>query len=439
MTRIQGWILGISLGAGALVLRCALAGAALLLLGGLSPARGQGKVLVPGDPPLMREVVDLYQAIWEWYCDLALTPAQRGQHRAHFIAWWRKQDGASKQRALAGYRDMEKRWRGLLEMEGTERDRQRARLRDRWLADLRTSADLEDRLLASIYDAAYRPGGPKNPVLVRGDPPLTRQMADLNSDVTELLLDLRLTPEQREKARHLLIADWKAMPAAKKREWAKLTAAWAELPTWSNYKCNLQRALVQRKLLEEMRKDKTSQLDPWLLGLYAAACKPGSERNPVLVEGDPPLTQLLVDRHADYLEVMLDLSVSGGFTDAQRKALQGYVVKDWKKMMPKDRQGLLTDLKRWADAVARGAGEARKCIAALRPKLLAQLRTTRGDPRSQWLLEVVAQERKRFELLSRMQRQLHETQMNTIRNIAPSGSWEYNGSTGHYDRWVPNR
>jgi hypothetical protein len=42
-----------------------------------APARGPAQVLVPGDPPLTREAVNLYQQMWEWYCDVRLTPGQR--------------------------------------------------------------------------------------------------------------------------------------------------------------------------------------------------------------------------------------------------------------------------------------------------------------------------------------------------------------------------
>ena len=40
--------------------------------------------------------------------------------------------------------------------------------------------------------------------------------------------------------------------------------------------------------------------------------------------------------------------------------------------------------------------------------------------------------------LSNAQAQHHETMMLIIRNIRPSGRYEYNPSTGRYDRYVPN-
>ena len=34
---------------------------------------------------------------------------------------------------------------------------------------------------------------------------------------------------------------------------------------------------------------------------------------------------------------------------------------------------------------------------------------------------------------------IHETQMEIIRNMAPSGHYEYDPATGGYDRYVPDR
>ena len=50
-----------------------------LCLSGLALGRGADRVLVPGDPPLTQEVVDLYQQMWEWYCDVKLTPEEHAK------------------------------------------------------------------------------------------------------------------------------------------------------------------------------------------------------------------------------------------------------------------------------------------------------------------------------------------------------------------------
>jgi hypothetical protein len=40
-------------------------------------------------------------------------------------------------------------------------------------------------------------------------------------------------------------------------------------------------------------------------------------------------------------------------------------------------------------------------------------------------------------MMSDAQARHHEVMMTIIRNIGPSGRYEYNGATGRYDRWVP--
>jgi hypothetical protein len=418
--------------------------AALVLLGGLMPAWSADKVLVPGEVPLTQETVDLYQQMWEWYCEIQLTPEQRRQHTQHFITFWKKNGPDVTRPLLAGYTDMEKEWRGDLKLKGAEQQRKRLDLRANWLAALRKAADdPPGRFLVSVYDDAYKPGGTKNPILVAGDPPLTQPMIDLETAVEELLLDLRLTDPQRREYQRLFIEDWKGWDQDERRRRAKNIESWSQLPTWSDYQRNSQRAFDQPRALAAWTKS-SGKTDRWLLELHESMSRPGSARNPVLVAGEPPLTQLMVDRYIDYLEIMIDLSLSGGFTAPQREVLQDYLVKDWKKMSADDRKELLKDVKRWADAAAGGTDEANKWLNALRPKLVAELRTARDNPRSVWLLEVFDQARALYQQeLAELKRQ-HEKNQAAIDAIPDGkdhspGRWVYNPNTGKYDRWVPNR
>jgi hypothetical protein len=229
---------------------------------------------------------------------------------------------------------------------------------------------------------------------------------------------------------------WKGMDAAGRRKYVQNQATWAKIP-FRSYNNNLQRAFIQARGLDYGRKSDAPQVNRWLTALYDETYKPGSWRNPVLVDGTPPLTQQLADRYRDYMEVMLDLSVSGGFTEEQRRTLQDYLVKDWKQMTAEDRDALLGDLKTWSDATAGGSpAEANKVLPSLRAKVLARLNATRDEPGSRWSLGLVKQERQKFEVLSDIQRQLYETQMKIAHNIEPQGSWHYNGLTGDYE-WVP--
>jgi hypothetical protein len=416
---------------------------AALLLSCLNLASGADEVLVPGDPPLMQKTIDLYQEMWQWYCDIQLTPEQQREVQHRYISFWKKRATASNQQLLADYERMEKNWQEALKLDQAEQNRKRAEVREPWLSTLRGLKDDLSPFLVSLYDATYKPGGTKNPILVAGDPPLTQSLIDLDTATEELLLDLRLTDEQRREYQRLFIDDWKGWDQNERRRQAKIIESWSGLPTWSSYQRNMQRTLDQPRALAARAKG-LGKTNRWLLELHASMSKPGSARNPVLVAGEPPLTQLAVDRYTDYVEVMIDLSLSGGFTTPQRQVLQDYLVKDWKKMSTDDRQELLGDVKRWEDAAAEGTAQANKCLNALRPKVVAQLRTARDDPRSVWLLEVFDEARALYQRrLAELKRQYSKAQaaidaMPDGRDHSP-GRWVYNPGSGKYDRWVPNR
>jgi hypothetical protein len=422
------------------VFRSLVAVAVLVLVGGLTSVEARDKVLVPGYLPLTQEMVDLYREMWEWYCDIRLTAPQGRQYQQACISYWKKRPAIYyNQYALTNYRTVEREWRGIRNLAKADQARRRLEVREKWMSATRKDNDALSRFLTSVYDAAYKGGGTRNPILAAGDPPLTRAMIDLDHAVLEMLFDFPLSDEQRQKSTRLLIEEWKEMTQARRQDWARNLTTWAKLATYRNYERNLQRALVQSRLLDLFRKKDASDRARWLLAQYEAAWKPGSERNPVLVDGKPPLTQQRVDRYRDYLEVMLDLSLSGGFTAEERKVLRDHLVQDWKKMRAGDRDALLADLKTWSEAAAGGVvAEANQAIAVLRPRLLARLSAAR-DARSRWLLGLVKRERQKFELMSQIQRKVYETQMIIARNIGPGGTWEYNSATGRYDRWVPDR
>jgi hypothetical protein len=412
--------------------------AALALLGGLNLAPGADKVLVPGEVPLTQETVDLYQQMWEWYCDIQLTPEQRRQHTQHFITFWNKTKPEVTKPLLASYSAMETKWRGILELKGAEQQRVRLEVRARWIANLRKRADdAPAQFLVSVYDAAYKPGGRNNPILVASDPPLTQGMVDLDVAAVEVLLDFPLTDEQRQEYRRLMIGDWKQLDQDERRKRTKNLETWSELPTWNNARRHEVRALHHVKVREAWAK-KPTDLTRWLLTLEQEVCKPGSARNPILVDAEEPLTQFVVDRYGDYLEFMVDLSVSGGFSAQEREILQGYLVKGWKKMSAEARKDLLADLKRWSDEAGRGGAAADECIRAMQPRLLAELRVARDDPLSQWLLAVRDREVELHKRnLARIKME-HEATMRTI-DAMPTGKhgyWKYNSSTQRYE-WVP--
>jgi hypothetical protein len=414
-----------------------MAGAIVLAAGCFTLARGADKVLVPGDPPLTQETVDFYREMWEWYCEIKLTPAERQKHTQLFITFWKKNPSTVTKPLLDGYSRMEKVWRGDLEMKGVEQARRRAEMRNRWMTTLRKAADdPPGRVLVRAYDDAYKPGGTKNPILLPGDPRVTKSALDIEMAVWEMVLDLSFTDEERDECRRLFLEKWKTKTEAERQKYTKTLDTWAYLPTANDYVRAEKRALLQLRYVENLRKEPTSASAQWLLKLYEAAYKPGSTRNPVLVDVEPPLTQQTVERYTDYLAIMLDLSVSGGFNAEQRRMLHSYLLKGWKTMTVEARTELLGELKDWLDEASKGLDEAMKSMSAHRPRLLARLQLADKDELSRWLLAVVSAERKKAELLSEMERKRHEAAMILIGNLKPSGSWRYNPVNGRLE-WRP--
>jgi hypothetical protein len=192
------------------------------------------------------------------------------------------------------------------------------------------------------------------------------------------------------------------------------------------------------KNLESWARSKT-ETARWLVALHRAASKVGSSWNPVLVAGEPPLTQVVVDRYGDYLELMLDLSISGGFNGPQRLVLQDYLVKEWKRMDGETKQGFLGDLKRWSEAAAKGGAELSEWRKALQPKVLTELHLARANPRCRWLLELYNRERHLYKQKIADLKRRHDKVMDLL-DAWPDGKgggyYEYNPNTRKYDRWV---
>jgi hypothetical protein len=411
--------------------------AALVVFGGLTAVWSQDRVLVPGDPPLTRSLLEKRLNYLEWLLDTQFTASQRTDYQRLFMQAWRTAKPAQR-RHMDRYMtaDAER----LEKMGPEERVRQQQATLLRLLPGYEKSTYPGERWIAKQYQDLYKPGGANNPIRVGSDPPLTQRMLDLETAVVELLLDLRFSGEQRQKHQQLLLEAWKKADQDHRVKWVNGMGTWARLPAWGNYRRSVARAFDQPNNFERWRKG-SSDLDRWLAALYEASFRPGSARNPILVESDPPLTQLEMDRYGDFLQVMLDTSMSGGFTRAQREVLQEYLVKDWKSMSPDECRDLFADVERWFNAAAQGSAAANKCIGAIRPKLLTELYTRRDKPRHRWLIEVLDQERQLVERSKKQMDYVAEQQKifdEMLRTIGPHGHWVYDGNARR-NVWVPDR
>jgi hypothetical protein len=440
------------------------------------------QVLVPGNPkggprndrrlePLTQGMVDAYAVLAESVLDFSLTEQQGREYQKLLIAEWQKAQNdywgspwqARVIKDLAWWSDV--RCRG-----GAERGPALASYRTAWLPELRRSssasgnaASASDRQLLSFYQAAFEPGGSRNSILVAGKPPLTQVFLEWRALFAEWIIELPLSRPEWEKYRELLVEDWKQWPQVKKEEMLRGKESWGDLfdycvpyergqnikdiegwwlyfPTFTPYYRNSYRLTLQRRVLEAWAKDEAGASERFLVGLHQAAYRPGGERNPVLVDGNSPLTQAIVNRYADHLEILLDTSVVGGFTTPQRQALKDLVIKDWKKMDLAARKEFLDSLGEWDRRMEMKLARERFDLqSSQKARLLAQLRSTGDQERSQWLLQVRKDAEEVYQTKLRAIKDHHELVMTIIRNMAPSGRWEYNPSSGRYDRWVPNR
>jgi hypothetical protein len=153
----------------------------------------------------------------------------------------------------------------------------------------------------------------------------------------------------------------------------------------------------------------------------------GAGDRTVLVPGDPPLTQDMVD---DYVKLAAwrlgpDLDRAGG-----PGRLAQLVVNDWSNGDRARKKAILADVTWWRVEFPK-LGKADRQRLAARPAA----QTAEAIHRLQ-LQQWNNAQQVQIRALSNLQAQHHETMMRIIANMRPSGRYVYNPSSGRYDRWV---
>jgi hypothetical protein len=154
----------------------------------------------------------------------------------------------------------------------------------------------------------------------------------------------------------------------------------------------------------------------------------------VLVSGDPPLTQDMLDDYCKLADWRFGstLAKAGGV-----ERLRELLVNDWKNGDAKRQKAVLADLKWWREdypklspaererLVARNAAQTQQYIREIEAIQMLKLQMW-NDARQQHI-----------RAMSNAQAKHHETMMIIINNLRPTGRYVYNPSTGRYDRWEP--
>jgi hypothetical protein len=155
----------------------------------------------------------------------------------------------------------------------------------------------------------------------------------------------------------------------------------------------------------------------------------------VLVPGNPPLTQGMVNDYCQYVEWRWPQALSklGG---PQR--LEQLIVNDWKNGDRARQQALLANLKWWREDFPRLSRAEREQLRQA-PGADARLSARDQEAIARQMLEQWNEAQQlQLRALSDLQAKHHETMMLIINNLRPSGRFEYNPATGRYDRYAPD-
>jgi hypothetical protein len=168
----------------------------------------------------------------------------------------------------------------------------------------------------------------------------------------------------------------------------------------------------------------------------------------VLVPGDLPLTQGMVDDYCRYVAwrwPQVFAKVGGS------ERLGQLVVNDWKNGDRARQRAVLADLKWWREDFPKLGPAERERLATRAQAPGPYVNPLRQPPGEDARLGARDQEaihlailqqwndarQLQIRALSNLQASHHETMMLIIANIRPSGRYVYNPATGRYDRYVP--
>jgi hypothetical protein len=104
----------------------------------------------------------------------------------------------------------------------------------------------------------------------------------------------------------------------------------------------------------------------------------------VLVKGEPPLTEKMVDRYARFVSWLLDTTLTTDQNKHLRDTLMGY----WKNANKAQMQDVLGSLNLDVQLESKSEAEKRAILTRLQPEALKNLRAQKNNPDAQWLVSL---------------------------------------------------
>jgi hypothetical protein len=146
-----------------------------------------------------------------------------------------------------------------------------------------------DHWLLEQYNSLYKPGGAKNPILVAGDPPLTQQLVESQTDFFTYLLAMKLDADEQKKFQALLVEDWKGWDRTAREAFIKKLAEWdSTVQKGGQFAA---RAKMLPGYLDRQGDDKTASSERWMVQSYQTVYKKLSDEVPFALMDKQPAPQ----------------------------------------------------------------------------------------------------------------------------------------------------
>jgi hypothetical protein len=166
-----------------------------------------------------------------------------------------------------------------------------------------------------------------------------------------------------------------------------------------------------------------------------------AEDKKLLVSGEPPLTQDMVDDYSKFAQWRLGpaLDKAGG-----TERLRQMILNDWKNGDRARQKAILADLKWWREDYPKLGKDDRERLAAKPPAPGLDYERARQAAQTAEAIHLLQLQQwndarqVQIRALSNLQAKHHETMMLIIGNLRPTGRYVYNPATGRHDRYMPD-
>src|SRR5262245_20875498 len=212
-------------------------------------------------------------------------------------------------------------------------------------------------------------------LLVSGNPALTEGAVSVAAKFYEWSLDFRLSEPQYLEFERLLTARWKQPTGGTTRDIVKAGEQWSQILGMQVARRGEIQPQVQGSVLTRLR-GTNDDAARWLLARY-------SDAHRILAPGNPPLTQGLADRIADYWEWALDVRLS----ERERQEVQQFQVAMWPKKDAAWKQSWITVIPAWWTTMSSlGPVERTVMRVGVTTRVMAEMRQDPKEPFNVWRL-----------------------------------------------------